>query len=188
MGYATCAEEVNGWMTPDELRLLRNYAARSQSVIEIGSWKGRSSWALLESCPGPVYCVDSWQGADDGNNHAYDELAYVDMHKVFMSNVGHFPNLNVVKGISWKVADQTPPAVDMVFIDADHSFAGCMADIKAYGPRATKFLLGHDYSWDGVRQALAAAFKPGEYSNPVGDLWVATCELPWKIQKQPWMS
>ena len=119
-----------------------------QSVIEIGSWKGRSSWALLESCPGPVYCVDSWQGADDGNNHAYDELAYVDMHKVFMNNVGHFPNLNVVKGISWKVADQTPPAVEMVFIDADHSFAGCYGrhqGVRTQGdqvPAGTRLFLG----------------------------------------------
>jgi hypothetical protein len=186
MGYAQCAEEVNGWMTPDELRLLRNYASQCESVIEIGSWKGRSSWALLESCKGPVYCVDSWQGADDGNYHAYDELAHLDVHGVFLDNVGHFPNLNVVKGISWEVAGKTPPQVDMVFIDADHSFGGCLADIKAYGPKATKFLLGHDYSWAGVQQALNAAFPRHQYSNPVGDIWVASCELPWSMPKQVW--
>ena len=173
-------------MTRDELRLLANHASRSQSAVEIGSWKGRSSWALLESCPGPVYCVDSWQGANDGNNHAYDELQYIDVQRVFIDNVGHFPNLNVVKGISWTVADQTPAEVDMVFIDADHSFAGCLADIKAYGPKARKYLLGHDFSWKGVRQALAVAFPEGNYTNPVGDIWVYNGGLPWTMPDQPW--
>ena len=183
MGYATCAEDVVGWMTPDELMFLRKFASQSQSVVEIGSWKGRSSWALLERCPGPVYCVDWWKGADDGNYHAYDELAHIDVKKIFLDNVGHFPNLHVIEGRSQEpeTAARVPAEVDMVFIDADHSFAGCLADLKLYGVKARRFLCGHDYSWQGVKQALAAAFPRGNFSNPVGDIWVYEGELPWTM-------
>ena len=166
------AEEIDGWMTPDELGWLRWYAAQSQSVLEIGSWKGRSTWALCESCPGTVHAVDWWGGADDGNVGAYEELQYVDVHKVFMANVGHFPNLEVHKMKSRAFAKQpeSPQTLDMVFIDGDHSYGGCLGDLKDWGWRTQKFLSGHDASWKGVKQALNK-YAFGHWKVAVGDIW-----------------
>ena len=160
-------------MTPPELDWLRKRAALSTSVLEIGSWKGRSTWALCESCPGPVHAVDWWGGADDGNVGAYDELKYIDMHKVFMANVGHFPNLQVHKMKSRAFAKQpaSPRFVDMVFIDGDHSYGGCLGDLKDWGPRTTKTLCGHDASWKGVKKALDE-YAFGRWRVVVGDIWI----------------
>ena len=49
-------------------------------------------------------------------------------------------------------------SLDFVFIDADHSYEGCLADIRAWGPKV-KFgglIAGHDYSekWPGVMRAV----------------------------------
>src|SRR5215210_5073216 len=63
-----------GWMTPDQLGWLSAQAARMQSVAEVGSLYGRSSFALLSACNGPVYCIDPWPG------HRYDS---------FMDHCGH---------------------------------------------------------------------------------------------------
>lgn len=180
MSYAQAAEEITGWMSPQELQWLREKAKVVSSVVEIGSWKGRSSWALLESCPGPVYCVDSWQGADDGNVGAYQELEMgIDVHKLFLDNVGHFPNLRVVRGRSDEVYHKVPDEIGFVFIDADHSFIGCLDDLRFYGPKARVTLAGHDYSWDGVKRALGHCFSNVLVTNPVGDIWQAHVDLPW---------
>ena len=49
-------------------------------------------------------------------------------------------------------------SLDFVFIDADHSYEGCIADIRAWGPKV-KFgglIAGHDYNdkWPGVIRAV----------------------------------
>lgn len=52
---------------------------------------------------------------------------------------------------------------DMVFIDGDHSFEGCLADIKAWAPlvRPGGWICGHDYdkpSRGKVTEAVLAVF------------------------------
>jgi hypothetical protein len=167
------AEEIDGWMTIPELNWLREHAAQCYSVLEIGSWKGRSTWALCESCPGTVHACDWWGGADDGNVGAYEELQYIDMHKVFMANVGHFPNLQVhkMKSRAFAKSPSSPRYVDMVFIDGDHSYGGCMGDICDWWPRCAKYLCGHDASWPGVQRALDG-FAPRQWKVVVGDIWL----------------
>ena len=46
---------------------------------------------------------------------------------------------------------------DLVFIDADHSYEGVKNDILTWYPKIRKggLLCGHDFSWDGIRQAIA---------------------------------
>lgn len=168
-----CAEEIDGWMSVDELAWLRSTAAMSQSVVEIGSWKGRSTWALCESCPGPVHAVDHWAGSKDGNKGAFDELNYIDVHALFLANVGHFPNLQVhkMKSRAFAKLPSSPRFVDMVFIDGDHSYGAVMGDLRDWGPRTTKYLCGHDLSWKGVRQALDE-YAPGRWQHTVGDIWM----------------
>lgn len=122
-----------GWMSPEELWWLHETAKTMGSVVEVGSLRGRSAFALLTGCPGPVYCIDPW---DDPGEHAI---------KGFMADCGHFPNLRPMKGYSPAIAADIPD-VDMVFIDGAHDEAQVRADIEVWLPKTRRLLCGHDYS------------------------------------------
>jgi len=57
------AEKIDGAMGREDLEWLHDTAKRMASVVEVGCWKGRSTYALLAGCLGPVYAVDHWEGA-----------------------------------------------------------------------------------------------------------------------------
>jgi hypothetical protein len=157
-----------GWMQPPELEWLMGQAATMGSVAEVGVLRGRSAFALLTACPGPVYCVDCWS---DRGDHAYTG---------FMEACGHFENVRPVRGCSPEAAELVP-SVDMTFIDADHVYASIAADIAAWLPKTSRLLCGHDYAdvpaaWDtdgvnGVWKAAHEAFGDRVY-NPEGtSIW-----------------
>lgn len=132
-GHPTPGTHIWGWMTPEELDWLGAQAASMDSVVEIGSLHGRSAFALLTACPGTVYCIDPW---NDEGDHCYPS---------FLGNCGHFPNLVAVRGFSPQ-AGVDIPAVDMVFIDGDHTYDAVIADIEAWLPRTRRLMCGHDYN------------------------------------------
>ncbi len=150
------AQDIQGWMTDEELAFLSGAAALSNSVAEVGSWKGRSTWALLEACPGPVYAVDHWQGSrgELGPKGAHVEAAGGDVFALFWANVGHFPNLQVVRKASAEASGDVPP-VDMVFIDGGHTYDEVVADIRTWRTHARRLLCGHDHNWPEVARAVA---------------------------------
>lgn len=153
---------VWGHTTIPELLWLGDQAARMDSVVEVGSLRGRSAYMLLSYCPGPVYCIDEW--ADEGD-HAY---------RGFVEVCSRFSNLHAVRGSSPAVAADVPD-VDMVFLDADHTYAGINADLDAWLPKARKLICGHDYdpnlSWDeggqpGVWDAVRERFGEDRVEHP----------------------
>ncbi len=149
-----------GWQSSTELLWLNARAAEMGSVAEIGCLRGRSSYALLSGCPGPVFCVEPWH---DPGEHAL---------RGFMESCGHFPNLNTVQGWS-PVAASRVPDIDMAFLDGSHDYDSVMADIAAWEPKTRRLLCGHDYSdgetllttdgghvtgYPGVKQAVDEVF------------------------------
>jgi len=148
---------IQGWMGEPELEWLFEMAKGMRSIIEIGSWKGRSTLALLSGCPGPVYAVDHFKGDSD----SFIQQGMVkreDVYETFMKNVGHFPNLRVLRMNSSDAARGFSPMVDMVFIDGEHSYDSVKADLEAWLPKAKKLICGHDWEpasmYEGLRQAV----------------------------------
>lgn len=123
-----------GWMSEADLRWLSARAAEMQSIVEVGSLHGRSSYALLDACPGPVYCIDPG------------------MHVTqFMANCGHFENCVPIHGFSpgAAFADEIPSMIDMTFIDGAHDEASVLLDLDAWTPKTRRLICGHDYLHDG---------------------------------------
>ena len=164
-------EGVPGWISKGELVFLKHLASRAESVVEIGSWKGRSTKALLEGCQGKVYAVDDWTG---GKNETLQIGTYLkDIRKDFIKNVGGFPNLEVVMGRSIDAAEKfNGKKVDMVFIDAGHSYEECKEDIDAWLPKCKKIMCGHDYckEFPGVMKAVEEKFKKFDVMDSI---WIA---------------
>src|ERR1041385_7317153 len=117
---------IPGWMTEAELRWLHRTASRMSSVVEIGSWKGRSTFALLSGCPGVVWAIDHWRGSEgEGLGEAsVEQAAGEDVLAQFEANVGHFPNLSYLRTSSETAAkdDLRGEMFDMVFIDGSHRY------------------------------------------------------------------
>jgi hypothetical protein len=159
-----------GWMSPTELTWLGAAAAQMDSVVEIGCLHGRSAFALLTACPGPVFCIDPWN--DAGFNS-------------FMSNCGHFENLHALREASPHAATNPiiPDMVDMVFIDGDHHYQSVVEDIEAWAPRTRKMICGHDYydtdpkvGWE-VKRAVDEKFGPRVHSIPGTSIWAVRLDL-----------
>jgi hypothetical protein len=70
-------------------------------------------------------------------------------------------------------AREIPDAsLDFVFVDADHSYEGCKADIVNWAPKVRPggIVSGHDYGWPTVSQAVG---ETGGYSVLAEDnVWV----------------
>lgn len=163
------SDGIPGWMNGNELEKLGELANKSDSVIEVGSWKGRSTKVLLEHCCGPVYAVDTWNGSSNDVTRFPAEVQ--DVYAEFIRNVGHYPNLKVVRGRSPEIANGFDgDNADLVFIDASHDYESVKADLEAWSPHCRKILCGHDYNgaFPGVMKAVKEKF---EKINLCDSLW-----------------
>ena len=170
------AEKIQGWMTRPELEWLYEKAKTMESIVEIGSYKGRSTYVLASACNGDigrVYAIDPFAGvALDKNPEANGKPTFDD----FMKNCGHFKNLTVVKKTSVEAAALVaiPPKVEMTFFDGDHSYEAMKEDLKAWVPRTTKLICGHDFNdpmYPGVKQALYEFFGADRVASGPDSLW-----------------
>lgn len=132
-----------GWMSPAELTWLNARASEMASVVEIGCLHGRSSIALIEGCPGPVWCIDPW--SDDG-------------WRSWKAGVGDvYPNVRPIRQPSPQAAAHVDCPVDMTFIDGAHDYESVMADLGCWVPRTSKLICGHDYVHGGGFPDVAVA-------------------------------
>jgi predicted O-methyltransferase YrrM len=172
-------EHIQGWMNTWELEWLANMACRSDKIIEVGSWRGRSTTAIANFMRGQLWCVDAWQGLyglNDTASKPYAEEAYSE----FMNNMKRFIDadmLHVIKGDSISAADKLleehGPVFDFIFIDGDHTYDTVSREIIAYR-RLMKpggILSGHDNWMEGVARALTEQFPKGAVKAPAGGIW-----------------
>lgn len=117
------------------------------AVAEVGCYVGVSTeaWALLAD---RVYAVDGWwdAGACDA----------------FLRRMAGYPNVQPVRADSLRAAKVFPDnSLDLVYVDADHSYEAVKADILAWLPKvkAGGWIAGHDHMeyWNcgGVIRAVA---------------------------------
>jgi hypothetical protein len=175
MTYTFPEPEIEGWMSPDELNWLYETAKGMDSIVEVGSWKGRSTHALLSGCKGTVTAIDTWKGSqgEDGNPHI-EATEHDIFNDCFMKNVGHFPNLVPIQAESLEAVKKfADKSVDMVFIDGNHTYESVKADIEAWMPKARKMICGHDFQWHSVQEAVTEKF--GE-TGTAETIWVKSLE------------
>lgn len=143
-------------------------------VIEVGSWYGETATVLSEAGADEVYCVDHWKGSDD----PHDELAVQhkkfprsEVWKTWCLNTMDYGNIFAITASSL-MASQMPWAVEMVFLDADHSYEAVKADIREWSKRIVPggILCGHDFNmFMGVRKAVE---ESGPYETKTNEIWM----------------
>jgi predicted O-methyltransferase YrrM len=156
-------------MCVPELQWLFEKAGQMQSIVEIGSWMGKTTHALCSGCPGIVIAVDHFKGCPNERDGPHIEATQRDISQDFWRNVGHFKNLSLLKMDSVKAAGLfRPKTIDMGFIDASHEYPDIKADLSAWLPVCRKLICGHDIGYPSVRQAVEESGKP--YSV-IGSNW-----------------
>lgn len=162
---------IVGMLIREEVEWLHQTAHEMSSIVEIGSYRGRSTYALCAGCQGIVYAVDPFEA------NFHQEVR--DVFDDFAENLKAFENLLPVIKTSQEAANSAiiPAIVDMVFIDADHSYRAVLDDLRLWEPRARKLVCGHDYGGPrtpGVEKAVNEYFGSREMVKlGPGLLWAA---------------
>lgn len=152
------ARDIEGWMQEEELLWLSETAARMGSIVEIGSWKGRSTYAMATHTKGKVICIDHFKGSPGERDTNHAEAKQGNIYEQFFKHIGHLENVSILKMDSIEASHLfASNSVDMVFIDGDHSELGALADILAWKRVARKLLCGHDGNMEEIEKALKRA-------------------------------
>lgn len=139
---------IDGWMSPAELYWLENIAQRMDSIIEVGSWKGRSTVCLASNCD-DVTAVDHFQG-DPANPDTEGQAEAI--KKEFLKNT---KGLNVkLMELPSAEAAEIAPMVDFVFLDGAHDYDSVITDCIKWTAKAKLLIAGHDYIEPDVKRAV----------------------------------
>lgn len=159
---------------------------------EIGVCVGDLSARLLERGDLLLLMVDSWEG--DGaayiskEGDAIASLSQPQQDRRYEQTLRQIEFAGSRAEISRRRSLEAAPntadhTLDFVFIDADHSYEGCSADIKAWAPkiRSGGLLSGHDYDnpdypFEGVKQAV------DEYAAATGRIVELGDDSTWFIR------
>jgi predicted O-methyltransferase YrrM len=161
------ATRVHTHMSALELYSLYDLAAEAtetKRVLEIGSYLGASSCylaAALTIQDGHLYCVDTWanETMPEGERDTFAEFS--------KNTRGVAQRITMIRKRSDDLtADDLPLPVDLVFIDADHSYRAVKADFEKVRNwvRDGGTIAFHDTIWfEGVSRVLGEILATGEW-------------------------
>jgi hypothetical protein len=173
-------DKVEGWLSPDQAaRLFAAAGATSvgQQIVEIGSFRGRSTVVLAGAAPDgvEVVAIDPHAGNDRGPRQIsgfIDEAA--DDHDAFNANLvdaGVAERVRHIREFSHWAHDEVSGTIAVLYIDGAHRYAPAQSDIRNWGARveAGGTMLIHDsFSSVGVTMAIARELVVGRRFRYVG--------------------
>lgn len=183
----TNALSIDGFMSEIELDWIAKQSKIFSVVIEVGSWKGRSTRSWGDNTCGKVYAVDHWNGTEDERNTYHVEAKKMNgdyVYFTFLSNnhdlieSGKILPLRMSSANAAKFLIDKGIQADMIFIDGGHSYEEVKNDISLWLPlvKETGFIAGHDYyhefHWPGVKQAVTEKFGDDIYIEPNTSIWI----------------
>lgn len=122
---------------------------------EVGVATGRMSKIIVEkNNPIELYLIDAWKNFDlgyaDGNmvSDKEQESRYQNVKFMFKDN----KSVKIIRDYSTKAAEKFENNFfDWVYIDADHSYQGCLNDLVSYDKKVKEsgYIIGHDYTPPG---------------------------------------
>ncbi len=205
---------VEGWMTPDQARRLWDTARALSSeatVVEIGSFRGRSLIVLASAAPAgaEMVAIDPHAGNDRGPHEfeGFEAEASQD-HDVFNANLAEAGVADRVRHIrkfsSDAVADVEGP-IDLLYIDGAHRLKPALDDIRSWSAKVRPggdVLIHDSFSSVGVTGAIAASllFSPhwryqGRSQSmthyrrqPVGGVGARLTNIGRQLASLPWFA
>ncbi len=171
--YQAYPLDIQGWGAENPLFQHLIVTHRPQTIIEVGTWKGRSAVTMAGflkqlGIQGEIVCVDTFLGSVELWSHPvwYEMLnhkhGYPTLYYQFLANVCHmgFQDYITPFPISSDAAvqylKQKNVQADLIYIDAGHSYKEAFNDIDQYWPlvRPGGILLGDDFIAPEVYRAV----------------------------------
>ena len=147
--------DVPGWLTDEEGEALYELARDCTGkgvIVEIGSWKGKSTVCLgLGSQAGaavPVYAIDP---------HA--DYRFGDF-KTNVERVGIAELVRPVPSLSQAAADGFDEPIELLFVDGSHEYELVLEDFEGWVPKVVDggWVAFHDTTWTrGPRKVVGSA-------------------------------
>lgn len=114
---------IQGWLTTNEGELLYDLAEQSNGlIVELGSWKGKSSIWLAKGCKNFITCIDHFEG-DDGTLKKFGKT---NTFSEFLQNI---EKCNVKNKIQIIIADTKSAvngfknnSISLLYIDTAHDY------------------------------------------------------------------
>lgn len=172
-------------------------------VVEVGSWMGASTCFIAGGLKGErakIFAVDNFQGistcGEDAAwyNRHFKQIGAHSTLNLFRANfaaLGFTPRSEPIVSDSIAAAQLLAPqsgAIDLIFIDGDHSYAACKADIEAWAPflKAGGVMAFHDFGSraDGVTRAIFEAIKAQRFAEIVGVAGTIIAFKTWPVGGQ----
>lgn len=165
--------KLEGWLSDaegDKLRELAQLVPDGQCIVELGSYRGKSSCFLADgSLAGnrvPVHCVDLWEIGgqwEDAQPRRHGEPLHQSdpsHHDVFRATTAPYAAVIVEHNASTLdvAASWDGGPVGLLFVDADHRYESTLADLQAWEPHFAPgaMVAIHDYGnrdYPDVRRA-----------------------------------
>lgn len=126
-----------------------------QIICELGVFQGENFELMIEHEPQTAVAVDAWISDDtiSRNDLGFSQDELNNQYKDFMIRMAYKPFVKVYREYTFDAVHHFPDEYfDLVYIDADHTYEGCLKDLGDWYPKIKKgkFLIGDDY-----RNALA---------------------------------
>lgn len=151
---------IEGWLNYPVAKLLHEKAKRVPNelpIVEIGSWKGRSTVLLSKSSSSSkVYAIDPHIGSSEHHGLSEKPIDTFEEFKRNLKSANVLENVKIVRKASRDALDDVPDKIGMLWIDGSHEYKDVYDDFKLWFPRLIEggHVLFHDSKWPGVKQVL----------------------------------
>lgn len=152
---------INGWLTNKEATVLYNLAKncpQNKAIVEIGSWKGRSTVCLASGSSkgnkAKIYAIDPHTGSNE-HKRKLGEVWTFDEFKENIKIAGLTEYVTPLVKTSEEASKTFDKEIGVLFIDGDHSFEAVKQDLELWFPKVTDggMIVFHDAvttAWKGV--------------------------------------